>query len=175
MVYKGTTWTVPCNKECTCVQCKKIFYAKKTGTKLCSEACRNQYYSKDCAGHGELTKNCVICGKMFTTYRSQKTTCSKECQRKKHNSHNDKRYEGITKDEGISLFKLAKRDGQQCKLCGMLVDWDDKNYKNGTLICGDRYPSIDHIKPISKGGIHSWDNVQLAHRICNSYKGNKTG
>lgn len=26
--------------------------------------------------------------------------------------------------------------------------------------------------PISKGGLHSWDNVRLAHRICNRRKGN---
>lgn len=31
---------------------------------------------------------------------------------------------------------------------------------------------MDHKKPISKGGSHTWDNIQLAHHVCNSRKGN---
>ena len=34
------------------------------------------------------------------------------------------------------------------------------------------YPSIDHTVPVSKGGTHTWDNVQLAHFYCNRVKGN---
>jgi len=30
--------------------------------------------------------------------------------------------------------------------------------------------SIDHIIPLSRGGTHEPDNVQLAHFICNSIK-----
>lgn len=33
--------------------------------------------------------------------------------------------------------------------------------------------SIDHIRPLSKGGTHTWDNVQLAHLKCNIKKGNR--
>lgn len=36
---------------------------------------------------------------------------------------------------------------------------------------GDNYPSVDHIVPLAKGGLHSWDNVQLAHFKCNTLKG----
>jgi 5-methylcytosine-specific restriction endonuclease McrA len=31
--------------------------------------------------------------------------------------------------------------------------------------------TIDHIIPISLGGRHCAENVQLAHRICNNKKG----
>ena len=27
--------------------------------------------------------------------------------------------------------------------------------------------------PIAKGGTHTWDNIQLAHRHCNSIKSDK--
>lgn len=36
--------------------------------------------------------------------------------------------------------------------------------------CGPKYPSIDHIIPISKGGAHTWENVQVAHFECNPNK-----
>jgi hypothetical protein len=29
---------------------------------------------------------------------------------------------------------------------------------------------VDHIRPISKGGLHAYSNVQLAHRSCNRSK-----
>ena len=48
-----------------------------------------------------------------------------------------------------------------------------KQDENNSFIAGNDYPSIDHIIPISKGGQHTWDNVQLAHMICNSIKNNK--
>lgn len=35
------------------------------------------------------------------------------------------------------------------------------------------YPSIDHIIPVSHGGTHTWDNVELAHRYCNGVKSDK--
>jgi 5-methylcytosine-specific restriction endonuclease McrA len=31
--------------------------------------------------------------------------------------------------------------------------------------------SMDHLVPLSKGGDHSWANVALAHRSCNSKRG----
>lgn len=33
--------------------------------------------------------------------------------------------------------------------------------------------TIDHIKPLSRGGQHVYTNVQLAHSLCNSKKGNR--
>jgi len=33
--------------------------------------------------------------------------------------------------------------------------------------------SIDHILPLSKGGSHSQENVQWAHLVCNTRKGNR--
>lgn len=31
--------------------------------------------------------------------------------------------------------------------------------------------TMDHLVPLSKGGDHSWENVALAHRSCNSKRG----
>lgn len=73
-------------------------------------------------------------------------------------------------DRDITLEKLFDRASGVCSLCGKKCDHMDYELSNGVFIAGDNYPSIDHIKPLSKGGSHTWDNVQLAHRKCNSIK-----
>ena len=42
-----------------------------------------------------------------------------------------------------------------------------------TEYSGPLSPSIDHIIPMAKKGGHVWNNVQIAHIICNSEKGDK--
>ena len=77
-------------------------------------------------------------------------------------------------DNDITLEKLYNRDGGICSLCGGQCDYNDYIFKGIAFIAGNHYPSIDHIKPLSKGGSHTWDNVQLAHKQCNSIKSDKT-
>lgn len=72
-------------------------------------------------------------------------------------------------DESITLKSLYNRDGGICQICGKLTDWN--NLKNGHI--GKTYPTLDHITPLSKGGTHTWDNVQLAHMGCNAGKCDK--
>lgn len=119
----------------------------------------------------EIIRKCVVCGKEFATWKGRKITCSAKCSRKKKDI--DRQYRGIIVDSDITLESLAIKNHNQCQICGFFVDWNDYEYKNGYKICGNMYPSIDHILPRSKGGLHSWANVQLAHRKCNSSKCNK--
>ena len=77
---------------------------------------------------------------------------------------------GCKYESGISLHRLIKRDGLRCAICGDMCDINDRSYGNGN---GPLYPSIDHIVPISKGGGHTWNNVQIAHIICNILKRDK--
>lgn len=69
-------------------------------------------------------------------------------------------------DRSISLKKLVERDGGICQICGKAVDYSD--IKNGHI--RKFYPTLDHIIPLSKGGTHTWNNVQLAHMMCNAGK-----
>lgn len=77
-------------------------------------------------------------------------------------------------DNDITLEKLYNRSTGVCALCGRPCDYEDYVFNGSVFIAGNRYPSIDHIKPLSKGGSHTWDNVQLAHKQCNSIKSDKT-
>ena len=76
-------------------------------------------------------------------------------------------------DKDINLVDLFKKSNGVCYLCGKPCDTEDRREVNGTIICGDMYPSIDHVIPLARGGKHSWNNVRLAHRICNSLKSDK--
>lgn len=114
---------------------------------------------------------CTVCGEVYTAHYPTSKYCSTKCARRVHKKR--RKYKDIMIDNDITLEALARRDNNVCQICGGAVDWDDKKTINGTVICGNNYPSIDHIMPISKGGLHSWDNIQLAHRICNTLKNDK--
>lgn len=74
---------------------------------------------------------------------------------------------GADYDPDITLERIIERDKGICGICGKPVDMAD--IRGNTI--GRYYPTIDHIKPMSKGGGHVWGNVRLAHMICNSRKG----
>jgi 5-methylcytosine-specific restriction endonuclease McrA len=69
---------------------------------------------------------------------------------------------GILRRKKIAMIlSLVETGDLICKICGQHIDNNKK-------------ASCDHIIPVSKGG-SIWDvkNYQLAHRKCNSSKGNK--
>ena len=110
--------------------------------------------------------------------------CSAECKKEKTkrqlreahrgrrdgHRHRAKKY-GCEYDPTVKLDKLIERDGLRCAICGQMCDPNDHSWSKYS---GPMYPSIDHIIPMSKGGGHTWDNVQVAHIICNSEKGDST-
>lgn len=128
-----------------------------------------------------LDKTCKECGKTFHSSSTTALYCSDRCRRRHQNrrkssftSDNFRHYYHIKYgdeyrkhyDPSITLKKLYERDSGVCQICGELCDWDDMEWG-----ChGPTYPSLDHIVPRAKGGDHRWENVQLAHCICNSRK-----
>ena len=131
---------------------------------------------------------CKYCGKEWTFYPSAErygrtippAYCSKKCRihanrHGKNISHRLKIYgRGSEHRDTIKLKDLYERDGGRCYICGESVEWNDcKTDTNGNFICGGKYPTIDHVVPLSMGGRHTWDNVRLAHHMCNCIKGTK--
>lgn len=106
-------------------------------------------------------KICPICGSIFAGY---KTYCSDYCR-------NQNKWK--MKDGYRYLFPLEQvyeRDNGICWICGGKCDWNDYEERDGIIVYGNNYPSRDHVIPKSKGGVNSWENIRLAHRICNSKK-----
>lgn len=79
------------------------------------------------------------------------------------------RYGVVDYDETITLNAVIKKYNGICQICGMVVNAYD--IENGHA--KRMYPTVDHIKPLSKGGSHTWGNIQLAHMCCNAGKCDK--
>ena len=120
-----------------------------------------------------VDKTCKICGKPFRTRKQRQVCCSPECAHKANlryaTKKKDRRFGRPAK---IHWRDIALRVGNMtCQLCGRPCDENDYIVDaRGTVICGDNFPSVDHIVPAALGGTDTWDNVQLAHRACNSKK-----
>lgn len=122
---------------------------------------------------------CAECGKEFEKQYLKNYYCSDRCKRRAGNRTREVRRRKKLEDNGrvdmsISLIKLYKKDRGICYICGGKCDINDYIYSDeGHFIAGGNYPSIDHVRPVSRGGTHTWDNVRLAHRICNSQKNDR--
>ena len=58
------------------------------------------------------------------------------------------------------ISALVDRDGYLCYLCS-------RGFSSTAP------PTIEHVKPLSKGGTWDFDNLKLAHKKCNVEKGNR--
>ena len=127
----------------------------------------------------ELTRPCVECGTPFYNINPVPLTCSPLCSRRRKNRHSrlyrSKRLnESNIVDKDITVQKLFKKHDGICYLCDKECNFDDKVItEEGYTIVGKTYPSIEHVISISKGGLHAWDNVNLAHHYCNTLKRDK--
>lgn len=116
------------------------------------------------------SKQCAECGTIFVSKMRNEKYCSK-CRKRMLNRNKDKRINRANIiDRDITLLKLYQRDNGTCYLCGGRCNFDDHHTENGNFVVGPTYPTIEHVFPLSKGGLHSWDNVRLACHACNSKK-----
>lgn len=142
------------------------YYRQKAG-KLSAERNRQKAKPEQLSFKFIYSGKCVVCGSPFETLNPAQRTCGKKCSKKLKYARMSNRIpkEQII-DKDITLEALYRRDSGVCYLCGKQCDWNDKRDN----CVGDNYPSIDHIHPVSKGGLHSWKNVRLAHMKCNIEK-----
>jgi 5-methylcytosine-specific restriction endonuclease McrA len=110
----------------------------------------------------------------FEAYKPRKAELAKVWRLANAKVHRDNRKKHHTKrrrlkaegpiDNGITAKAVAERDGMVCAECQGIV----KPHPGGYLADGW---TIGHIVPLSKGGTHTWDNVQCECHSCNTSKG----
>lgn len=150
-----------------CKYCgSKIF--SKYRRSYCNDQCSNRMESKKRSLRKRKLKKCKICN---VWHRKTGFCCSNYCKKRleiaTNKLYSSKRMEiakqNGTFDRGITIEKLIKRDGERCYLCGDTVIFD-LGYNHS------KYPTIEHVLAIKNGGTHSWDNVKVACRECNTRK-----
>lgn len=66
---------------------------------------------------------------------------------------------GCARAKFVYLDNIRERDNQMCHLCNKWVSIHEA--------------SLDHVIPLSRGGEHTAENILLAHKVCNSKKGDR--
>lgn len=71
----------------------------------------------------------------------------------------------MEKGDDIRHLDIFVRDEWKCGICEQLID---------KYLRGDAWmrATLDHIIPLSDGGLHVFENVQAAHWLCNMRKSN---
>jgi hypothetical protein len=156
-----------------CESCNTDFLTAFEQQRFCSLSCRKQ--KKSIYQSSVYFYKCDDCEIDFTTSRhlsgmsAKPPVRCKACQLERTRVRDRKKTvarQGALSSPRISVEIIAKRDSYICHLCNQLVDMDIKRTdKLGA--------TIDHVLPISKGGLDTMENVALAHWICNIRKGNK--
>jgi hypothetical protein len=78
-----------------------------------------------------------------------------------HFKKRDATIRGANQVELVDRLAVFERDKGICQICHWPVEYDDYH--------------LDHIIPLSKGGSHTYNNVQVTHGHCNLEKGDRYG
>lgn len=68
--------------------------------------------------------------------------------------------------EPFTPLDVYERDDWTCGLCGAAILPELRFPDPGSV-------SLDHVVPLSRGGVHSPENSRAAHLHCNSSRGNR--
>lgn len=79
------------------------------------------------------------------------------------NRNNVHRRRAVTSGPPFTRRQVLERDGWVCQLCSEAIDPELKHPDPLSA-------TLDHIVPLARGGEHSLENAQAAHRICNNRK-----
>lgn len=150
---------------CVCRFCGKDFQTRYPKVKYCSQACGLDYLDRSRPRKAGQFQ-CIECGRLATVakhFSEGRTYCSIKCSKRatKRNARHVRRQRVNTgQPDMITIAKLMERDKGICYHCGNSVDATAKTPMS-------RAPTIDHFIPVSKKGLHKWDNVVLACFDCN--------
>lgn len=141
-----------------CKACGEPTGGSAVGREFCSWRCRGLWDFHD--GVIPTYYQCVGCDRVFGLER----------QEGRYRMRSDRRIcpdcrQGLRR-HGMTVRRLADRDGALCRLCGDGVALDLKVPRYGA-------PTVDHILPRAHGGKNDPENLQLAHFLCNSRRKHK--
>lgn len=158
-----------------CLGCFNVFTFKMRGglaRKYCTKKCGTRSARKIRTPPFDLTVICRVCGVSFQQMRAigaHAYYCSVRCRAlgsrdsQKQATHRRRARLHHAGCEFIRCSDIFERDCWVCQLCGRPVD-------KKLVWPNDAAATLDHIRPLSRGGGHTRANVQLAHWGCNRNK-----
>lgn len=117
-------------------------------------------------GASQEGKTCDECGGAFIGTPGRRFCTPQHANRYHRKVYRDRKRatcRGASKAARVHRADVFERDGWICGLCHELVE-------RRRRFPDPQSASLDHIIPVSRGGEHTPENVQLAHLICNSRK-----
>ena len=187
-----------CSKQCACIHrvaiTKEIHLLRRIAENNKPKPVVNTYVLneiraiKRIARAARVSKSCKHCGEIvYSKYLLLHPNCRKEYektvrlayrQKYKHTEvykTNKKAWRnkrkalerGARVAEAISPDFILERDKYRCYICGI------KTPKRLRGTYEDNAPEVDHIIPLSKGGLHVESNLRCACRKCNGLKSDR--
>lgn len=148
-VARGTLLPAPLPQStCALPSCGATFQPRSTKQECCSEAHGRSYWR--------------VKAKAAGTYSNGSPEAKRRSDRKRTQWRRAKLRDPAA--EQIDRDDIGDRDGWGCGLCGSPVD-QALTYPHPDS------PSLDHVVPLSRGGLHVESNVQISHLTCNVRKG----
>ena len=158
----------------TCGWCSGVFNPLRVDAVFCSTRCSSKRLDADnpkrCT-HSDCDRGVRAKGLCSMHWRRKARADGRETnpawdEARKARSHERRARKLGTQVEDIRAIDIYERDIWLCGLCATPVD-PDSQYPDPMS------PSLDHVLPLSRGGTHTYENVQLAHLTCNVSKGNR--
>lgn len=165
--------------QAQCCSCGGFFTPNRFGQKFCSHTCSARDRRGCKAREESRSYVCAHCGKEYESASVKETIyCSRVCKLaawRKANPEEYRVHQAICRRvrearlrtatvEKVDPYKVFTRDKWTCQECGVSTP----RSKRGSY--DDDAPELDHIKPLSKGGDHSYSNTQCLCRRCNQEK-----
>ena len=142
-----------------CPTCNK----ETTNPKYCSRSCAATANNTGRRRHGKPAGECVVCGRPKSS--SGRKYCSNACQQKTRKKSSEEQ-------KAANAARQAKYRAKHGYLRAYAPDADREAIKEFYINCPEGY-EVDHIMPLSKGGLHHEDNLQYLTIRENRSKGNK--
>lgn len=123
------------------------------------------------------SRPCVVCSKpVGYAFGRSRRYCSTDCikqtshyiaAKKTAKAKRKALKRGANGGESIDPIAVFIAAGWKCQLCNKPTPQRLRgtNHK--------RAPELDHVRPLSKGGTHTWNNVQCLCRECNGWKSDR--
>ena len=161
--------------DAECSQCN-TYLGKRTLKEgqintFCNSSCAASYNNQGVRRHGSPPNNCLHCG--VTTSGSDAIYCSNKCQRNyEHNQRWPDEEEYLLWRKSNNRESVARYEARKKSQTPEQTPEERKEIQHFYNDCPPGY-EVDHIYPVSKGGLHVISNLQYLPELENKRKNDK--